>query len=139
MTAVVFDYAKWSARYPALAAFTSDATAESYFDEATALCSNADNSLVPYNPPSVTTRATALNMLVAHIAALNDPARGGLTGRLSSAGEGGANITTELTASEGMAYYVQTPYGLAYWELTKPYRKGFYVPGAQPFYQPRRR
>jgi len=134
---VTFDYAAWKARYPTLAEFTPETVAVEMFNEATLYCDNTDRSRVPYAPPTVTTRATLLNMLVAHIAALGDPARAGIVGRISSAGQGGVNVSTELQAPGTAAWFAQTQYGLNFWQASAAYRMAQYAPGPQPFYQPR--
>lgn len=134
---VTFDYTSWKTRYPTLAEYTPEDVALEYFSEATLYCDNTDASIVPYNPPTVTTRATLLNMLVAHIAALNDPARAGIVGRISSAGQGGVNVSTELQTPGSAAWYAQTQYGLNFWQATARFRRFTYAAGPQPFYQPR--
>ena len=70
MAAVAFDYLGWSARYPELAAYVSLQLATAYFNEAGLYCDNTVNS--PVTDDSVGgQRYMFLNMLTAHIAALN--------------------------------------------------------------------
>jgi hypothetical protein len=140
MAAVVFDYAEWAAQYDALAAFTNEAAANLYFSIATTLCDNGDCSLVPYDPtatPPVLARQQALYLLVAHMAELGGPNRGGLTGRISSATQGSVTVATELKAQDKAWWYTQTSYGGLYWQMTGIWRSGFYMSGNQPFAQPR--
>jgi len=137
MGIATFDYALWSARYPTLVATTPQVLAQEYFNEATLYCDNTEQSPVPYDPP-VTTRLTLLNMLVAHLAALNDATReGGITGRITSASQGNVSVSTEMNVGEKAAWFAQTQYGLNFWQASKQYRLGIYKPGPQPFYQPR--
>ena len=140
MVAVAFDYNEWSAAYPALAVYTPAPVAAVYFDVATAICDNGDCSLVPYDPtavPPVNTRKTALYLLVSHMSELGSPARGGLSGRIASATQGSVSVSTELKAQDKAWWYTQTNWGATYWTMTGIFRTGFFVPGPQPFAQPR--
>lgn len=130
MPVVVFDYATWSARYPELAAALSPAVAQAYFDEASLYLDNTEAS--PVCDPGQ--RATLLNMITAHIAAMNMPGSSPLVGRITSATEGSVSVQAAYAdATPGsMAWYVQTKYGAAYWAATARYRTGFYTPGAMP-------
>lgn len=140
MAQVVFDYTTWAARYPELASSVAAPLAQAYFDEATLYCSNGDDALVPYDPTSgVTVRAIYLNMLTAHIAALNAAIGGNasspLVGRISSATEGSVSVSADMPSQPGSAaWYQQTKYGAAYWAASAPYRTMRYIPGPQPFY-----
>lgn len=127
---VVFDYTGWATRYPTLAGFTSEPLAQMYFDEATLYCDNTDASPVPESR-----RLLLINMLVAHLAELNNPSRGGLTGRISSASEGSVSVSTEAVAAGSPGWYATTNYGAQYWQATKPYRRFQYFPGPQKFFK----
>lgn len=135
MTAVAFNYALWAARFPALAATVDEALATSYFAEAGFFVDPASDC--PISDPNE--RLTLLNLVVAHIAALNkasrDAAAAALVGRISSVTEGSVTIATELGSFNGdqAAYFAQTPYGVQYWAMTGGYRTMHYVPGPQPF------
>ncbi|MEK7888230.1 DUF4054 domain-containing protein [Burkholderia contaminans] len=133
---VTFDYGVWSLRYPALGAAVSEPLAQTYFDEATLYLDNTPCSPVQ----DVNVRALLLNMLVAHIAQLNQPvgvaAAGGsntaapspLVGRITSATEGSVSVSTEMNVPPGSAqWFNQTPYGAAYWAATAAYRTMRYV------------
>lgn len=134
---VTFDYAAWIVRYPEFAA-VSEPLAQAYFDEATLYLNNSPCSLAAYDPnatPPVTTRATLLNMLTAHIAQLNKAVAGGapspLVGRIETATEGSVTVSVGKYAdnvSVTAAWYLQTPYGAAYWAATARYRTARYVP-----------
>ena len=137
MAIVTFVYSDWAAAYPELATFTTEGAATGYFGRATLLLDNTDSSPSPYTPPAVTERLTLLYLLVAHIAALSNPQRAGLTGRVSSATQGSVSVSLELSPSAGRAYYNQTAYGLEYWEATAKYRMFRPYVGPQPFFQPR--
>ena len=133
MAVAVFDYTLWSLRFPALALKVPSALATAYFSEATLLLDNTDASPVV----DAGQRLTLLNLLVAHIAALNGatPAgAAGLVGRVSSVSEGSVSISSEFTTRVGSgAWFMQTTWGAEYWALTEPYRQFQYEPGPQPY------
>lgn len=133
---VTFDYAKWIARYPEFAdpggsQPVSQATAQEYFNEATLYLNNDGQGPVR----NATYQLMYLNMLTAHIAALNaPPATGGaastLVGRISSATEGSVSVSTENSYASGtVQWYQQTKYGSAFWAAMLPYRQWRYNPG----------
>jgi len=126
MGAVTFDYTKFITRYQVFAGMDPE-TAQAYFDEATLYCANRLD--VVSDPDKL---LMLLNMLTAHIAALNDP-NFGLTdgassigrppGRVSQATEGSVSVSFENQYEPGTAqWYQQTTYGSAYWAATKIYR-----------------
>ena len=69
MAGVVFDYSLWSLSYPELSGSVKAALAGAYFTEATLFLDNTDRSRVT----DLGQRGMLLNMLTAHIAALNAP------------------------------------------------------------------
>jgi uncharacterized protein DUF4054 len=117
---VSFNPAAFVARYPEFVAVAVD-TLSAYFAEATLYLNNTVTSPVQ----DLGMRAILLNMLTAHIAALNASP---LVGRIDSATEGSVTVhAAYATAVSGsMAWYTQTKYGAAYWSATKPYRKFTY-------------
>lgn len=136
MAIVVFDINAFRERYPEFDT-VSDTLLNAYFVEATVYLDNTDCSPVT----DVNVRAVYLNMLVAHIAALNSGVGGqkpsGLVGRVASASEGSVSVSTgEVPVSQSSWWYLQTPYGAAYWQATARYRVFKYVPGASPSFYP---
>ncbi|EPP6261446.1 DUF4054 domain-containing protein [Cronobacter sakazakii] len=136
MAIVVFDIEAFRERYPEFNS-VSDALLNAYFVEATVYLDNTDCS--PVQDDAV--RAVFLNMLVAHIAALNSGVGGqkpsGLVGRISSASEGSVSVSTgDVPVSQSSWWYLQTPYGAAYWNATAQYRTFKYVPGSSPSLYP---
>lgn len=131
MGVVVFDYARWSGRYPELAGFIAEPTAELYFAEAQLYCDNTECSPIrDANPGGV--RELLLNMVTAHIAALNAPLNGNpsspLVGRISNATEGSVTVAAELNLEPGSSqWFAQSKYGLAFWQATRRYRSARYV------------
>jgi hypothetical protein len=127
--AVTFDVTTWKLRYPE---FTSvnDGLAQLYFNEATLYCANHLNPV-----RKIETLTTLLNMLTAHIAALNSPTTtagsnpGTPPGRVGQATEGSVSVTFNFDASPGSEqWYAQTKYGFAYWQAILPYRLFRYKP-----------
>lgn len=133
MGVVTFDYDAWAAEYPTLAVSVDSPTATRYFARACLQLNNTDCSLVR----DVAQRAILLDMLVAHIAALNgatQAGKAGLVGRISSVTEGSVTIAADMPTRPGTeAYYMQTPYGAEYWEATAGYRTMQYVAGPAPY------
>ncbi|WP_347558570.1 DUF4054 domain-containing protein [Robbsia sp. KACC 23696] len=131
--AVDFDYGAWSLRYPELAASVPADLAQIYFSEATLYCDNTPRSVVQ----DLARRSMLLNMVTAHIAALNAVLNGvqpsPLVGRIGSATQGSVSVATQLDVPAGSAqWYAQTKYGLAYWQATAQYRSMRYVPAYVP-------
>lgn len=125
MTVAVFDYTAWAARYPTLAATVNQTLAAEYFDEAQTYCENKDCSLVPCDPATYQPRLRLLGMLVAHLAALDDPSRIGSVGRVSDASQGSVSVKLEMAPAErGADWFMQTQYGAAFWKASAMYRMG---------------
>lgn len=136
---VIFNYAGWRDRYPEFTAIPQ-ATVQQYFNEAGLYWKNDGTSPVKLDAQQV----ILLNMLTAHIAALNSQGSGSqnpgapqdpnsLVGRVSTAIQGSVSVGTELslspTASSYKAWLEQTRYGLAFLSAIGPYILGFYIPG----------
>ena len=129
MGAVTFNPTAWKERYPEFTA-VSDGMAQLYFNEATLYCQNQLNPV-----RSVEALTMLLNMVTAHIAALNSPvtASGAKAstppGRITSAAEGSVSVSYDLTASPGsQQWFVQTKYGFAFWQASLAYRLFRYKP-----------
>jgi hypothetical protein len=113
--------------------------AQAYFDQDCPLyLDNTASSPVP----DLTKRAALLNLIVAHIAALNAPQANGqsaspLVGRISSATEGSVTVQAEMGPPSGTsAWWMQTKYGASFWQATASMRTMQYVPGRQPVFDP---
>jgi Protein of unknown function (DUF4054) len=131
MTQVVtFNYSGWALRYPELSGSVGAAQAQMFFDEATLYCDNTPCSIIK----NVAQRTTLLNMLTAHIAALNASFLGlppsPLVGRISNAAEGSVNVAVQNDYPPGsVQWYQQSKYGAAFWAATASFRTMVYVPG----------
>jgi hypothetical protein len=133
---VVFDYSGWQMRYPELACWVAAGLAQAFFLEAQIYLSNEACSPVP----SVAKRTVLLNMLVAHIAALNAPLNGEpsptLVGRIASASEGSVSVSVTMETPGTAAWFNTTKYGAAFYAATASLRTMRYVPGVQPVFDP---
>lgn len=136
---VTFSYADWSARYPELAASVTAQTAQLYFNEAQLYCDNTPTSLIT-DTSQGGEREMLLNMVTAHIAALNAPLNGQpsspLVGRISNATQGSVSVQTDFQVPGSAAWFAQTKYGAAYWQATTKYRSMLYVRGPVPIANP---
>lgn len=130
------NYIAFTARYPEFASPGGTQPVSSdlytaYFNEATLY--QANNGAGPIRDQ--TTASLLMNMLVAHIASLNAASAAGdvapnVVGRISSAGEGSVNISTENQYPPGTPqWYQQTKYGAAWWAATAQFRTMRYMLG----------
>ena len=133
MAVVAFNYVGWVTRYPELGAYVSQSLAQEYFNEAGLYCDNTVNS--PVTDDTVGgQRYMFLNMLTAHIAALNAPLGGQpsspLVGRINNATEGSVSVQTENQYPPGSPqWFQQTKYGAAFWAASAQYRIARYRVG----------
>ncbi len=134
---VSFNFPAWIARYPEFG-YLDETLVQLYFNEATVYHRNDGGGPVR----DAGAQLTYLNMLTAHIAALNASDQNGnpastLVGRISSAGEGSVNVGTDYQMNNpSAAWYNQTRYGAAYWSATRPYRTARYLRGWGRSFQP---
>lgn len=125
MSIVAFNSTSFKARYPEFNS-VQDATLQAYFDEAGLYLSNADNSPVQ----NITRRAVLLNMLTAHIAALNGALNNNQAlpvGRVASASEGSVSASMEYLAPGSHSWFTQSTYGSSFWQATVSLRGFRYI------------
>lgn len=121
---VPFDYVWFGARFPEFAGLL-EPTAEAYWDAAGDYLPNNDHSPVQ----DLARRKRMLGLIAAHIAALSDPKREGLVGRISNASEGSVSVAVDMgTQSAQAAFFMQTPYGVQFWQATANLRIARYIP-----------
>lgn len=126
---VVFDPAEFRSLYPTVQA-TDDQLAM-YFAMAETFLDNTKCSRVQ----DLEARKRLLYLLVAHIATLTGQAEQGnnVVGRISSATEGSVSVSIDYGAmGNNERWYLQTPWGAMYWQLTKKYRSAIYRLGIEP-------
>lgn len=126
--AVPFNYTTWVARYPEFLSVPSG-TAQLYFNEACLYCDNTVNSIITDQGILL----MLLNMLTAHIAALNFTGSSPLVGRPETASEGNVSVTTKYVdpVTDFKAWCQQTKYGAAYLAASRQYSGFVYVAGPQ--------
>lgn len=147
MAVAVFDYTKWAAMFPYLATPRGGVTqpiAEGFFTIAELLFANDDCS--PIKDPDK--RLVFLNYIVAHLARLagypidagGAAAPDGMVGRVSSATEGTVSISSDYGAvRESEAWWIQTPEGATFWQLTRAFRTARYIAAPPRNFGPARR
>lgn len=126
---VVFDIAEFRELYPTINA--TDAQLEDYFAMAETFLDNTNCSVVR----DLKARKRMLYLLVAHIATLTGMAEQGnnVVGRIGSATEGSVSVSLDYgTMGNNERWYLQTPWGAMYWQLTKKYRSAVYRLGLAP-------
>lgn len=139
MAVAVFDYAKWTAMFPYMAA-VPEAVADGFFTVAELLFANDDCSPIA----DTDKRLVFLNYIVAHLARLAGYPAGtgpdGMVGRVSSATEGTVSIDSDYgTVRESQAWWIQTPEGATFWQLTRFLRTARYIAPAPRYFGPARR
>lgn len=123
MAVVTFDSAAFVARYPEFSSISTP-TLQSYFDEAGSLYLDNSNA----SPVADTTRRSILlNMLVAHLAALNSGVNGNAAqdgvGRVDQASQGSVSAHLDMgPTTNAQAWFMQTKYGASFWQATASYR-----------------
>ncbi len=133
---VQFDLAQWRLMYPQFSNVTDQQLQGPVWLLATQYCRNDGGS--PVNDPTLLSEM--LNLMVAHVAQLlygsaTQPVSP-LVGHISSATEGSVSVTSEFPVTPGNAWFVQTSYGAAYWQLILPFRLARPVPKITQLYQP---
>lgn len=126
---VVFVIAEFRALYPSIKA--TDEQLVMFFSIAEGFLDNSECSVVK----DLEQRKYMLYLLVAHMAALNQQTEAGnaVVGRLATATEGTISISLDYgTMGNNERWYLQTPYGAMYWQLTKRYRSMLYRLGKAP-------
>lgn len=126
---VVFKPAEFRLLYPSITA--TDGQLEMYFAMAETFLDNTECSLVK----DLKVRKIMLYLLVAHIAALNQRSESGspVVGRIASASEGTVSIGLDYgNMGNNERWYLQTPWGSDYWQMTKMYRSMLYRLGIAP-------
>jgi hypothetical protein len=133
MAVVVFNQKSFLERYPefnaTLALEWNTKAAVLCFSEACIYLDNTDVSRIP-----VAQRETLLNMLTAHILALNFGVNGktptDLVGVVTNASEGSVSVGASMGSgmSETAAWYNQTKYGAAYYRASRVFASALYRP-----------
>lgn len=122
--------AEWRARYPQYDNLT-DEQIEDLLLDATDYLENTPCSIVS----NLDKRKRLIYLLTAHLAFLfypdvNGDGGTGFVGRIGNATEGSVSISSGISGVPFKAeFFMQSKYGYDFWERTKIYRMGLYVPG----------
>jgi hypothetical protein len=128
---VTFDPAAWALAFPAFALMPAQ-LATQYFNLSTLYLSNSPCSVVQNIPA----RTSMLWLLTAHLSQIfwldQQGGGSGMVGRINSATQGSVTVSAEFPAADDASWFLQTPYGAAFWQASLPYRTARYVP-APPY------
>lgn len=136
---VQFSLSEWTTQCPEFAGMTQ-AQGQASFNDATLHLANSCRSLIK----DANKRLYLLYLLTCHVCFLrfgSNDGNGkvvqapGIVGRVSNASEGTVSVASQIDATvkpQGMAWYVQTPWGFNYWQATAKYRTFRYVPPPPP-------
>lgn len=125
---VTFSPTAFKTAFPEFA-IVADAALAMNFALATLVLNNSCCSVVK----DAALRETLLNLLTAHITQLrngiNGSPAGGLVGRVSDATEGSDSISADMgDVPFTAAYFLQTQWGVMFWQATAAYRTFRYIP-----------
>jgi hypothetical protein len=126
---VTLDPGVFAAQFPEFA-YLSGPQVVGYFAMATSMHRNDGGGPIA----TAVVQSQALYFLAAHFAQLFAATSSGqpastLVGRVSDASEGSVNVSAAFPeGTPTMAWYAQTKYGAAYWQITAPYRTMRYIP-----------
>lgn len=133
---VAFNYAAWAAGYPQFSNVTQTQIIGVVLPLAEIYCRNDGGG--PVSTAAIQT--TLLNLMVAHVCQLmfgsTTQPLSPLVGRINSATEGSVSVGTDFPSTPNNAWFLQTPYGAAFWQATSVYRTMRYVPGPRRFFSP---
>lgn len=121
---VEFDIDEFRKMYPKIT--STDMQLEGFFLEAEMFFNNTHRSCVK----DLKKRKILLYMVVAHLATLQSQIDAGnmIVGRISSASEDVVSVSSEYgTLGKNEKFWLQTPYGAKFWQLTAQYRTSLYI------------
>lgn len=133
---VDFSYSNFVAIYPQFATLSQTQVLQGALPVAELYCRNDGGGPVS----NAETQTTLLNLMVAHIGQLmygvNGQPAAGIVGRISDAAEGSVSVSADFPTTPSNAWFMQTPFGAAFWQATAAYRTMRYVPGPRRFFNP---
>jgi hypothetical protein len=119
---VQFSYSAWATAFPQFATLKPDQIVNIVLPIAQIYHRNDGGGPVT----TAATQTALLNLMVAHIAQIlfgaNGAAPSSIVGRISSATEGSVSVTSEFPITQNSAFFLQTPFGAAWWAATAAYR-----------------
>jgi hypothetical protein len=134
---VTFNYANWIAAFPQFSNVSESVVVNQYVPFALVYCPLDGSSPIV----SCALLSAAFNLILAHVVQLLAGSTlqplSPIVGRINSAAEGSVNVAAEMPGvTANSAWYMQTTYGAAYWQLLAPYRTMRYVPGRRRNFNP---
>ena len=125
-----FNWTNWSAMFPRLAG-NGQPFVQIWWNVAGTPAYHANDGTGPV--PDLPTQQLCVDLAAAHLVAINGSVDGAspndIVGRISSAGTGSVNVSTQNDYSPGSAqWWQQTKWGSQYWEATAAYRTFLFVP-----------
>lgn len=133
---VTFNYASWVAAYPQFTQLAQTQVTNGALPLAELYCRNDGGG--PVSTAAIQT--VLLNLMVAHICQLMYGANGQspspLVGRITDATEGSVSVSTDFPSTPNNAWFLQTPFGAAFWQATAAYRTMRYIPGPRRIFNP---
>ena len=135
-TQVTFVYSAWAAAFPQFSNVAQATVTGVVLTIAQSYCRNDGGGPVD----DAATQQTLLWLMVAHVAQLmcgstTQPLSGSV-GRVASAGQGSVSVSLDWPTTASNAWFLQTPYGAMYWQMTSGYRLGVYKPRLSPKVNP---
>lgn len=125
---VTFNYQNWALLFPQFNTVPVPTFNTVVLPLVQSYCRNDGSG--PVNDPAL--QLNLMNLMAAHITQLFFGANGAgaspLVGRIASAGEGSVNVSVDMPSTPANSWYMQTPYGAAYWQLMAPFRSFVYMP-----------
>lgn len=133
---VTFDWASWMQIFPQFASLNQQQVVNGALPIAELYCRNDGGG--PVSTAAIQTNL--LNLMVAHVCQLiygvNGQSPSGLVGRISDATEGSVSVSTDWPSTPNNAWFLQTPFGAAFWQAAAAYRTMRYIPGAPRVFNP---
>ena len=133
---VDFSFANFVAIYPQFATLSQPQVLQGALPVAELYCRNDGSGPVT----NAETQTTLLNLMVAHICQLmfgvNGQPAAGIVGRISDATEGSVSVSADFPVTPSNAWFMQTPFGAAFWQATAAYRTMRYVTGPRRHFSP---
>jgi hypothetical protein len=139
--AVTITYASWVQIFPQFSVTVPKAIFDGFlWPTAQQFCRNDGCGQVN----NTVTQTTLLQLMLAHLAQLffgssgtaGSQPQSPLVGRITDASEGSVSVSTEMQGTVNSAWFYQTSFGAAFWQLALPFRLGRYFPKVTPVYQP---
>lgn len=133
---VTFNYATWAQAFPQFSSLSEDQVVNGALPLAELYCRNDGGG--PVSSSAVQTNL--LNLMVAHICQLlygvNGQGPSGIVGRITDATEGSVSVSADFPSTPSNAWFLQTPFGAAFWQATAVYRTMRFMPGPQRVFNP---